>query len=44
MEKISKEPKHGTIGSIFSSQTAKKQKSDGSLILDELIVTQTLFQ
>ena len=40
MEKISKESKHGTIESYFSSQTTKKQKSDVSLILGELIVTQ----
>jgi len=42
MVKISKEPKHGTIQSFFSLYTTKKQKSDASLILSELIVTQTV--
>ena len=39
MKKISKESKHRTIESFFSSQTTKKQKSDDSFILGELIVT-----
>ncbi len=36
-----KEPKRGTIQSFFSSHTAKKQKSDTSLISSRIIVSQS---
>ena len=38
----SKEPKRGTIESLFSSQATKKKKCDASLISSELIATQTV--
>ncbi len=41
MKQSLKEPKHGTIQSFFISHTAKKQKSDTSLISSEIIVSQS---
>ncbi len=41
MEQCLKEPKRGTIQSFFSSRTAKKQKSDTSLISSTIIVSQS---
>ncbi len=41
MEQFLKEPKRGNIQSFFSLHTAKKQKSDTSLISSEIIVSQS---
>jgi hypothetical protein len=41
MEPSSKEGKRGTIQSFFSLQSAKKPKSDNSLILTDVTVSQS---
>jgi hypothetical protein len=41
MEQFSKEPKHGTIQSFFSSRTTKTQKSNNSSISREITACQT---